>query len=262
MKVSGGRLWTRNVGFPLSDLFPLTKPVKPPRLPRPYKDFNAVRAKQTAISLIAGISQVREKERQQIASELHDCLGQSLVLTKMKVSMLEDAALPQQTDLIRDIRDLLDQSLRQVRSLISGLHSDNLRDLDLCPAIESLLQYMKQHYDLRCLAHLTSPPVRINPENQELLLLAIRELLINVAKHACINEASVTVRGGGAQIIAIVADQGKGFDPKRKPFSSLTVGGFGLTGVRKRIALLGGSFKIHSHPGKGTKAVITLPLDK
>jgi signal transduction histidine kinase len=180
----------------------------------------------------------------------------------MKVSMLEHAPSPQHTDLIRDIRDLLDQSLRQVRSLISGLYTDDLRDLDLCTAIESLLQYMKQHYDLRCLAHFTSLPVKITPENQEVMLLAIRELLINVAKHACVNEASVTVRGGGARIIAIVADQGKGFDPKRKPVSSLTAGGFGLTGVRKRIALLGGSFKIDSHPGKGTKAVITLPLDR
>jgi signal transduction histidine kinase len=180
----------------------------------------------------------------------------------MKVAMLDHAASGQQTDLIRDIRDLLDQSLRQVRSLIGGLHSDELRDLNLRTAIEWLLQYMKQHYDLRCPAQLTALPVRINPENQELLLLAVRELLINVAKHACISEARVTVRGGGTHIVAVVADKGKGFDPRRKPLSSVNAGGFGLIGLSKRIALLGGSFEIDSRPGKGTKATVTLPLEK
>lgn len=211
-------------------------------------------------AIVAEAARVRERERKQIASDLHDYLGQNLVLATMKLGMLEASASEAQLRMLQDVRQLIGQSLGQVRSLISGLYSHELRDLDLRSALDWLFQRVQKLYDLRCVSQIPPLPVTLDCENQEVFLSALRELLVNVAKHAAVKETRVSVRREGGNIIALVADKGSGFDPKQKTFPALKTGGFGLVRLRERIAFLGGSVQIDSHPGKGTKATIILPM--
>jgi signal transduction histidine kinase len=87
---------------------------------------------------------------------------------------------------------------------------------------------------------------------------AMRELLINVAKHAGVGNAEVDLSASGNTMIATVRDAGKGFDPALLTASSRK--GLGLLGVRERVGFIGGKAEIRSAPGRGCEVVLTVPL--
>jgi signal transduction histidine kinase len=210
-------------------------------------------------TVIAKIDSIRQKERRQIADELHDQMGQNLILASMKLGMLVSSASKEQAAVLQDVRELIAQSLNQVRSLIGGLYPDELHDVALGPALDGLLRETQRHYGLRCTADIGSVPVTLGHESQKTLLSAVRELLINVAKHAGVKEARVSLRCEDRDIVILVADEGCGFGSKQPEVPLKTIG-LGLISLRERVARLGGSFRIDSHPGQGTKATITAPM--
>jgi signal transduction histidine kinase len=207
---------------------------------------------------LAEIDRSREKERKQIADDLHDHLGQNLVLASMKLGILATSASNAQLGSIEDVRQLISESLDQVRSLITGLCLPQLCDPDLGSALGWLLGETQKLYGLRCTPNIAALPAVLDHESQRTLLAAVRELLINVAKHAGVKEARVSIQCEERKIIASVADRGCGFGSKQE--ASLKTLGLGLIRLRERVARLGGSFRIDSRPGQGTKATIKLPI--
>ena len=211
-------------------------------------------------TLVAEIERVREKERKQIADDLHDQLGQNLILATIKLGMLAGAVSNDQLGVIQDVRQLIAQSIDQVRALISGLCPCESGDLDLGPALECLVEETQKLYGLRCVIDIWEISAALDHERQKILLSAVRELLINVAKHASVKEAQISLRCEDRKIVVLVADEGCGFDPKQPRPPRLKSMGLGLISVRERIARLGGSFSVDSRVGQGTKVRITLPI--
>ena len=215
--------------------------------------------RQALRNLAAELSLTQENERRQIADDLHDHIGQNLVLAKMKLGELKNLLPAQHSALIEQVRTVVDQSLKDTRSLIQDLCPQVLYDLGLEAAIDWLVEQTQAKYSLRCSAEISPLPRPIREDRRVVLFQAVRELLVNVAKHARATQAKVILQGDRACVTIQVADDGCGFDPSLLTLPNSTGRGFGLFSIRERLVLLGGELKIDSVPGKGTTATVTMP---
>jgi signal transduction histidine kinase len=105
-------------------------------------------------------------------------------------------------------------------------------------------------------------PKPISIDNSILLFQAIRELLVNVVKHAQANQVWVTMHGNAEMLEITVRDNGVGFDPSAKALRVGTAGGYGLFSIKERIDYAGGSFRIDSVSGKGTRITLGVTLER
>jgi PAS domain S-box-containing protein len=214
--------------------------------------------------LAAQLTRVEQQERQQLAAVLHDHLQQLLVGAKFRLGVLRNRPLQaQDLQSLRQADELLDASLKTSRSLTAELSPPILHEGNLAQVLHWLSRWAKEKYGLTVPvladeeADLRVPAMRI------LIYQAVRELLLNVAKHAKADRASVTLsRKGTDRVQILVADEGIGFDwiAKTAEAAGNTVGtGFGLFSIRERLELMGGSMEIDSVPGKGTRISLTAP---
>jgi PAS domain S-box-containing protein len=210
-------------------------------------------------SLAAEIALTQETERRQIAADLHDQIGQNLVLAKMKLGELSALLPVQHSAAIEQVRNLLDQSIKDTRSLIRDLSPQVLYELGLEAAIDWLVEQMRLKYGLHCVADIKPLSKVIREERRVLLFQAARELLVNVAKHARATEARITVEAEGARVKIQVVDDGIGFEPSALSLPGSTERGFGLFSIRERLASMGGELLIESVRGRGTKATLLMP---
>jgi PAS domain S-box-containing protein len=221
----------------------------------------AMQAQRQALSnLAAEIAQTQEKERRQIADDLHDQIGQNLVLAKMKLGALKRIVSGPVAASIQEVRALIDQSIKDSRSLIRELSPQVLYELGLDAAVHWLAEHTQAKYGLRCTAEV-APRVgkRVREDVRVILFQAARELLVNVAKHAKAAHARVVLKADDSRVTVQVIDDGCGFDPSALTLPSSSAKGFGLFSIRERIALLGGELRIDSTPERGTRVTVAVP---
>jgi signal transduction histidine kinase len=209
--------------------------------------------------LVVELGHARENERRKIANELHDEVGQNLVLAIMKLNLLKTSVSEEQKPLLEEIHRLITGVIDETRSLVCDLYPHGLRDLGLQSALEWLIQRTRVSYGLCCAADLVSVPRAMPHEIAETAFQTVRELLINVAKHAQASTARVILRGEKHRLLIKVVDDGKGFDPARRSPMHPRGGGFGLLSVRERVSRLDGTMHIDSTPGLGTTITLSLP---
>jgi PAS domain S-box-containing protein len=210
-------------------------------------------------NLATEISLTQEKERRQIADHLHDHIGQNLVLAKIELGELQTRVPAQHKAAIEKVRSIIDQSLEDTRSLTHDLCPQVLYQLGLEAAIDWLLEQMRAKYSLRCVAEIDPLGRAIADDRRVVLFNALRELLVNVAKHAQATQARIILRSEGALVKLQVADDGCGFEPSALTLPCSTERGFGLFSIRERLAQMGGELQIDSAPGRGTRATVTMP---
>jgi PAS domain S-box-containing protein len=210
-------------------------------------------------NLAAEIAQTQEKERRQIADNLHDHLGQNLVLAKMKLSELKALLDGRHAAAIDRIRVLVDQSIQDTRSLVRDLSPQVLYELGLEAALDWLVEQTQAKYGLCCSAEVAPLRSTLREDIRVILFQAARELLVNVAKHARAQQAKVILKEDGGRVTIQVLDDGCGFDPSLLTLPSSTVRGFGLFSIRERVALLGGELDIDSTPERGTRVTVSVP---
>jgi two-component system, chemotaxis family, CheB/CheR fusion protein len=212
-------------------------------------------------ALSAALSLTEERERRAIAADLHDDLGQTLAALKMRLDLLHKRApAGPLADDLRSASELLLQASNRVRSLAFQLSPTILYELGLVPALEWLADEMRRTYALQVTVEADSGArVSLDASMRTILFRAVRELLINVSKHADTHLAKVVCRTEGAHMVIIVADNGKGFDAKIL-FDPKAQRGFGLLAVRERVTSLGGTMKCESIPGDGSRVTLELPI--
>jgi signal transduction histidine kinase len=212
-------------------------------------------------SLAVELGRVRDKERQKIADDLHDHVGQNLVLAKMKLDLLKSLLSSEQVALVEGISDLIEDTIKDTRSLIHELHPEWLCEASLEEALNWFAEQTQARYGLRCITEVASVPKPLRKDVQEVLFHAVRELLVNVAKHAGASNVKVISSCEKDWIFIRVVDNGKGFDPSVILSPSPRTGGFGLVILRARLGLIGAKMYIDSHAGAGTSVMIALPLE-
>jgi PAS domain S-box-containing protein len=211
------------------------------------------------------LTKAEELERQAIARDLHDGLGQTLAIAKIRLSNLPSEAIrPEAADSFAAVEKLIDQSHRAVRSLAGQLSPPVLYDLGLGPALEWLVEEMERDYELHCNIAMDEIPDLLNQSVRAILFRAVRELLLNIVKHAgaISDPVQIIVTVGdieaAPQLNILVRDRGRGFDPRQ--IKRTHIGGFGLMNVHERLSYIGGTVFVDSAPGKGTAVTITAPI--
>ena len=212
-------------------------------------------------TLSAALAMAETRERRLLAQDLHDDLGQMLAMIKLKIATMEKLEVPDHMrKAMTDCSRAVDQANRKVRVMAFQLSPPMLDELGLAAAIEWMADEMHQMYKLDVHAQDDGKQKPMNPAVSATLFRAVRELLINIAKHAGVTQATVTTaRDKSDTLVLTVSDAGKGFDPDAVPVNDGS-GGFGLLSVRERINLLGGEVAIRSNPDNGTTVIIKVPL--
>jgi len=219
--------------------------------------------------LAAELTVVEARERRAIAAELHENLGQILATAKLKVAPLRtlvtDSELRRR---IEEVQRLVEEALQQTRSLTYQLSSPILYQLGLEAALKWLAENMEKQHGYRVTFTRMGESEEMREESRVFLFSAVRELLVNVAKHAGASEVAVRLRWLDDGVEVVVKDNGKGF--RRAGLSNLAdlnIGapgsqdGFGLFNIYERVSDLGGRVSLRSEPLKGTAVKIHLPLD-
>jgi two-component system, chemotaxis family, CheB/CheR fusion protein len=211
--------------------------------------------------LSVALAMAEERERRAIAVDLHDDIGQLLALLKIRLDLLRGKApAGPLADELQSASTLLLQASDRLRSLTFQLSPPILHEIGLVPALEWLADEMKRLYNLNVTIDADSNSRRtLDPRIRTILFRAVRELLINVGKHANAKVARVECRISNGQMVVSVKDGGKGFDPKLA-LSGSNSRGFGLFSVRERIAGLGGSMTCESSPGDGSRVTLRVPV--
>lgn len=199
-----------------------------------------------------------ERERQSIARDLHDGLGQLLHVAKIKLDGLGKKLPATAVDAAGEVDALLAEASRMVRSLTSQLSPPVLAKLGLAHALRWLAEEMYRLYGLNVVVDCDASCPPLPPTQASILFRSARELLINVAKHSGARRARLDMTCCDGQLVLTVADAGVGLADVAETLS--TAQGFGLASLRERMTYLGGEFEIVSAAGAGLSASLRISL--
>jgi len=202
-----------------------------------------------------------ERERRAIATELHDSIGQILAFSSIELGNMTKSSSVQATKDLKRVRKHIDQAITAMRTLTLDLSPPILYTFGLEAAVEQLAeQYSEEHgfrYNLMC----GDDSKPMSNEIEVLLYRSVRELFVNIAKHAKANTVKIAVDRVDNMIKITIEDDGVGFDQSKVGNVSDELKGFGLFSIRERLSHFGGSFEIQSGLGRGTKVMLTAPLE-
>ena len=214
-------------------------------------------AEESLRSLSSRLLNIQEEERRLIAKELHDEVGQNLTVLKLLLGRANRNVPDEVRILLESASTTVTDLIKEVRALSMSLRPGVLDELGLVAGLDSLF---KQINNLAGLAiHFEHEKFDNLPQDISLVAYRIiQEALTNIMRHASVKEASVTIGLSEGQIILKIEDTGIGFDPSALQLNRST----GLSSMRERAALVGGTLKIESKLGKGTKVEASLPLSQ
>ncbi len=218
--------------------------------------------REQQVGLIMQLTTVEEKERKRIATDLHDRLCQSMVCVKMKLDMLGRTDLPPAAgETLRQIGESIRMLIRTTQSITYELSNPVLYERGLVVAIKEWIQNeYKPQYAIEVVCRIDRKKIDLPPDLAVMLYRAVRELLINVAKHAQVWNAELTIDHYNDRLRIVVGDKGAGFDPAELHNPSGSHTHYGLYSVRERLEYLGGTLDIQSRPGEGTCVTLELPM--
>lgn len=209
--------------------------------------------------LLQRLSLLEEQKRKEISEELHDNIGQTLALSKIKLTSLQQSSsCADISSELEEIRELIDHSIQFTRSLSFELSSPILHKLGLNAAIKWLCEHFKERYGVTIEFTHDDISIQLSGDASVLLFKTIQELLINIVKHANTNMARITMTSEGKNLRIEVKDEGVGLDTSNDDYSRK--GSLGLFIIRERINYLRGTFEIASQPKSGTRCTIVVPL--
>ena len=215
-------------------------------------------------SLASQLVLVEEQERRHIAADLHDDVGQKLVISHLHLEAVikatDDPGLKEQLD---EISDMLLETTRGTRQLIFELSSPTVSDFGLGAAIKEWADnLLKKSHDIDFELIDKTTDVDIEQNLRAILFRNVRELLTNSLKYARANKVVVTLDRVDNHILVTVQDNGIGFNPSQVMNPVNSEGGFGLFSVQERMSDFGGELEILSAPHQGCTMIMSAPYDE
>lgn len=211
-------------------------------------------------SMASELTLSEERQRRRIATSLHDDIGHALLGTKVKLSTLENK-LDQTEDKnsIRNVLETIEDTLKHTRSLTTDLSPPSLYQFGFESAAENLVEKFGEEYDIRSVFTLVKSG-HISEETAVLLYQSLRELLINILKHAQAKTITVVIDMEDELFSVAIKDDGVGFDTSSILDEDIGSMGYGLFSIRERLESVGGKFRIFSEIGKGTEMKMFVPV--
>lgn len=207
------------------------------------------------------LSLAEDRERREIACDLHDHIGQALAFVKIKVSQFQgNAVFCGFEDTVSEIIALLNQTIAYTRNLTLQISPPVLYEFGLTAAIDWLAEQFQQEHGLTVQVDHCRFQGAVPNEKAIVLFKSVKELLTNAARHSKANAVKIVVSDDDHRIRISVIDNGQGFDATRMHERMTEQGRFGLFSVRERMHMLGGDMTIISTPERGTEVKLTAPL--
>ncbi|HJT21134.1 MAG TPA: PAS domain S-box protein [Nitrospira sp.] len=216
-------------------------------------------------ALATELTLTEQRERQRFAAQLHDHLQQLLVMCKFKLGRGKRLvqSMPSGLQLLEELDETVSHALAYSRSLVAELSPPVLRAYGLVAGIKWLAEWI-QKMNLSVSVETQEEHIPLPEAHAVLLFQSVRELLINAAKYAGTDCAAVRMDVRENRLIIEVVDRGTGFDPGALAMHRASSGDlsskFGLLSIHERMTALGGTLEIRSGVGKGTQAILTLPI--
>jgi len=229
---------------------------------RKQAEQNILEYQGRLIALASQLTIAEERERRRIAVELHDHVGQSLALARIQLAAARDSSSEdERNDILNAISQNLLLSIQETRSLVFDLSSPVLKEFGLGAAITNYLkEQVEQRHGLRTVFTEHELKVPLTEDVRAILFRNVRELLNNVVRHANASQVRVRLDQDEEWTTIIIEDDGIGFDPEKISGKVSREGVFGLFSIQERMNDLGGSLKIISEPGKGSRVILLAPL--
>jgi len=210
--------------------------------------------------LLARMFEIQDAERQQVARDLHDEIGQSFTSLLVQMRILEDApTLDAARTQAGDLRELSGHIYDQIRSLARGLYPTVLDDLGLVEAVQRLVEDYEATHGTEVRLQISGiSKDRLDRKLEKTAYRIVQESLTNCAKYAHAARIDVSLVRDERQFTVTITDNGQGFDVA-KAMQAPQSAAFGLTNMRERALLLQGSLVVVSRPGSGTTVTLRVP---
>jgi PAS domain S-box-containing protein len=210
-------------------------------------------------SLSSEIMIVEERERRQVATQLHDSIGQLLAFSKKELGALVTTVPKNIQPQLKEVWDMIKQAVEQTRTLTFDLSPAALYTLGLEAALEELGEDFSKKGKFKFNFVSDNCEFQLSEQDKIMLYRSVRELLINIIKHSQTKNVEINIKRHHNNVKIVITDDGIGFNVKE--MSKQVKAGFGLFSIRERLESVGGNFKIISKKGKGTVVIITAPLN-
>jgi PAS domain S-box-containing protein len=212
-------------------------------------------------NLAAHLQVIREEERERIAHEIHDELGQALTALKMDVHWIRHKLPEAEGSLVEKaitMSTLIDTTVQSVKRIISELRPRLLDDFGLSAAIEWQTQEFVKRTGIRCDIELEPEDIILDEARSVAIFRIFQETLTNITRHADATRARVSLKKNATAVEMRVSDNGKGISKKRLSGPQ----SFGLIGMRERAHSFGGNLVITGNKGEGTTVAVTIPIHR
>ncbi|MDC8006225.1 sensor histidine kinase [Aureisphaera galaxeae] len=214
--------------------------------------------KDQELNAIDAMIEGQEKERQRLASDLHDSVGATLSAAKLQFDHIAKnrGKLESMDELFEKTGSLLEEAYTEVRSMAHLKNSGVIATKGLLPAVEKLAKNASSSNGLSIEVQGFGLTEKLEGPQEIAIFRMIQELVTNIIKHAEATEAHISITQHDDMLNIIVEDNGKGFNPRKMKRTE----GMGLHSIEKRVEHLEGSLEVDAAPGRGTNILIDIPL--
>jgi ligand-binding sensor domain-containing protein/signal transduction histidine kinase len=236
-----------------------------------YRVAQLTRAQAAQQAFSRQLIESQEGERKRIAAELHDSLGQTLLIIKnraflgIRVTENGGSASPQletANEQFDEISGAAAEAINEVRAIAYHLRPSQLERLGLTTSIEEMIEQVADASGIRFDCEIAPLDRVFSSESEINFYRIVQESLNNIVKHSDASEVSIRIRNEARGVELMIQDNGKGFEPNAARSNGPRKPGFGLTSIAERARILGGNHQIESVPGRGTTVLVKIETPK
>ncbi len=211
------------------------------------------------------IIEAQEEERQRVARDIHDGPAQSLANLALNVELCEKLLsidIERTKKELNKLKKIVRDNLKDVRKIIYDLRPMSLDDLGLIPTVQRYVSVFSEETGLSADVKIFSSVRKLNTIIEIAGFRIIQEALNNIRKHSRARNVKIKIEFKNNNLNIMISDDGVGFDTEQTLEDNNSFsGGFGFIGMKERAELLGGNLKVISSVGKGTKVILTIPIN-
>ncbi len=211
-------------------------------------------------ALTVRLSSAEEQERRRIAEDLHDRIGETLVVSSRSIEELKHKLASDEANRhLDELSQAIQKFMKGTRSLIFDLIPPALYDFGLDVAVESFAANCRDQYPITIQVETDGQGSGLAPNVAAFLYKAVRELVINAAKHSHGDAATIRLNGANQSYTVVVVDNGVGFDSAQDEAGKTDLGGFGLFNIQVQAEYYGGYLEVDSSRQSGGRVTICVP---
>lgn len=214
--------------------------------------------RQFQTQLLHSQMETQEQTLQNVSQEIHDNIGQALTFVKLNINTIDPHKIEQTQEKLLESKQLLSQTIQDLRSLSKTLHTGMINEAGLPGALEYQLSFLQKTGVYNTELQVTGEVFKNKPFVETALFRVLQELLNNIIKHAEATLIRITLQYDTDLLRVEVADNGKGFSEPAAG-APAPVKGLGMKTTRERLQMINGRLAINSNPGTGTTAIIEIP---